>query len=99
MTDMYKDVCTIILDRKDARDQLIRKTVVTIIPTLASYDPTTFADQYLHKSMSHLLGLLRKDRDKRDGKLLLQISRLFIWNINSDFSFSIYCHWTSCAAG
>ena len=68
MTDMYKEVCNITLDKKDSRDHLIRKTVVTMIPTLAYYDPSTFAELYLHKSMSHLLGLLRKDRDKRDGK-------------------------------
>jgi FKBP12-rapamycin complex-associated protein len=68
MTDMYRDVCDITLRFKDSRDLLIRKTVVAIIPTLASYDPSTFAELYLRKSMSHLLSLLKKDRDKRDGK-------------------------------
>jgi FKBP12-rapamycin complex-associated protein len=68
MTDMYKDVCDITLRLKDARDALIRKTVVSIIPTLASYDPATFSELYLHKSMSHLLNLLRKSNEKRDGK-------------------------------
>ncbi|KAI9272821.1 armadillo-type protein [Phascolomyces articulosus] len=67
MTDMYKDVCTITLEKKDSRDHLIRKTVVTMIPTLAYYDPSTFTELYLHKSMTYLLGLLRKDRDKRDA--------------------------------
>ncbi|KAI8371602.1 armadillo-type protein [Radiomyces spectabilis] len=78
MTDMYKDVCNITLRLKDARDGLIRRTVVSIIPTLASYDPATFAEHYLHKSMSHLLNLLRKDRDKRDafvtiGEVAIQV--------------------------
>lgn len=67
MTEYYRDVCRITLEKKDSRDQLIRKTVVTMIPTLASYDPTTFAERYLHQSMQHLLGLLRKERDRRDG--------------------------------
>ncbi|KAL1936471.1 hypothetical protein VTP01DRAFT_605 [Rhizomucor pusillus] len=92
MTDMYKDVCTIILDRKDARDQLIRKTVVTIIPTLASYDPTTFADQYLHKSMSHLLGLLRKDRDKRDAFIVIgQVALQVKSNMNPYLDAILFC--------
>ncbi|KAI8344851.1 armadillo-type protein [Chlamydoabsidia padenii] len=78
MTDMYRDVCDITLRLKDSRDLLIRKTVVAIIPTLASYDPSTFAELYLRKSMSHLLSLLKKDRDKRDafitiGKIAIQV--------------------------
>ncbi|KAI8062483.1 armadillo-type protein [Gongronella butleri] len=78
MTDMYRDVCDDTLKFKDYRDVLIRKTVVAIIPTLASYDPSTFAELYLRKSMNHLLGLLRKDRDKRDafitiGKVAIQV--------------------------
>jgi FKBP12-rapamycin complex-associated protein len=67
MTDMYKEVCDITLRLKDSRDALIRKTVVSIIPTLASYDPSTFSELYLHKSMTHLLNLLRKNSEKRDG--------------------------------
>ncbi|KAG0181763.1 phosphatidylinositol kinase- protein kinase tor1 [Apophysomyces sp. BC1034] len=71
MTDMYKDVCDITLSLKDSRDLLIRRTVVAIIPTLASYDPPSFAELYLRKSMSHLLSLLRKDRDKRDALITI----------------------------
>ncbi|CAO3647953.1 unnamed protein product [Mucor fragilis] len=78
MTDMYKDVCDITLRLKDARDALIRKTVVSIIPTLACYDPATFSELYLHKSMSHLLNLLRKSNEKRDafiaiGQVAIQV--------------------------
>ncbi|KAI7861526.1 armadillo-type protein [Spinellus fusiger] len=78
MTDMYKDVCDITLRLKDLSNTLIRKTVVAIIPTLASYDPSTFAELYLDKSMRHLLNHLRKDRDKRDafitiGQVALQV--------------------------
>ncbi|KAI8981018.1 armadillo-type protein [Pilobolus umbonatus] len=78
MTDMYKDVCDITLRLKDSRDALIRKTVVSIIPTLARYDPVTFSELYLHKSMSHLLNLLRKNSEKRDafiavGQIAVQV--------------------------
>jgi FKBP12-rapamycin complex-associated protein len=64
MTDMYRDVCEIALRLKDSRDQLIRKTVVSILPTLARYDPSAFMDEYLHRCMNHLLSLLRKEKDR-----------------------------------
>lgn len=68
MTDMYRDVCEIALRLKDSRDHLIRKTVVSILPTLARYDPSAFMDEYLHRCMNHLLSLLRKEKDRKDGK-------------------------------
>ncbi|KAI7879884.1 FAT-domain-containing protein [Lichtheimia hyalospora FSU 10163] len=67
MTDNYQKVCDSTLDRMNHRDHLIRKTVVSMIPTLAAFDPDTFAHEYLNRCMHHLLGLLRKDRDKRDA--------------------------------
>lgn len=72
------------------RDHLIRKTVVSMIPTLAAFDPDTFAHEYLNRCMQHLLGLLRKDRDKRDGNL-----HLYAWmNHCIDMVlYSIHCHW------
>ncbi|CAO3668466.1 unnamed protein product [Umbelopsis vinacea] len=67
MTDMYRDVCEIALRLKDSRDHLIRKTVVSILPTLARYDPSAFMDEYLHRCMNHLLSLLRKEKDRKDA--------------------------------
>lgn len=68
MTDMYRDVCEIALRLKDSRDHLIRKTVVSILPTLARYDPSVFMEDYLHRCMNHLLSLLKKEKDRKDGK-------------------------------
>lgn len=93
MTDMYKDVCSITLRLKDSRDALIRKTVVSIIPTLASYDPATFSELYLHKSMSHLLNLLRKNSEKRDGNCAKACFVRFLYVFTSFISF--YRRWTS----
>jgi FKBP12-rapamycin complex-associated protein len=67
MTDMYRDVCEIALRLKDSRDHLIRKTVVSILPTLARYDPSAFMDEYLNRCMNHLLSLLKKEKDRKDG--------------------------------
>jgi FKBP12-rapamycin complex-associated protein len=75
MTDMYRDVCEIALRLKDSRDHLIRKTVVSILPTLARYDPSVFMEDYLHRCMNHLLSLLKKEKDRKDGKC----SMLLIW--------------------
>lgn len=76
MTDMYRDVCEIALRLKDSRDQLIRKTVVSILPTLARYDPSAFMDEYLHRCMNHLLSLLRKEKDRKDGKHNISAQRI-----------------------
>ncbi|KAJ7171409.1 phosphatidylinositol 3-kinase [Mycena filopes] len=42
----------------------VRRLVVSLIPTLASFDPPRFRDEVLHKAMAHLLGLLEKDGER-----------------------------------
>ena len=64
MKDQYQDVCELVLRYKEHRDNLIRRTVIALIPTLATYDPQLFSTLYLHKAMGHLLGQLKKDRDR-----------------------------------
>ncbi|ORX99768.1 PtdIns-3-kinase tor2 [Basidiobolus meristosporus CBS 931.73] len=63
MHERYNEVGDNVLRFKDHRDILIRKTVLSLIPALAKYNPVEFSDSYLHKSMNHLLGQLRKDKD------------------------------------
>lgn len=91
MTDNYQKVCDSTLDRMNHRDHLIRKTVVSMIPTLAAFDPDTFAHEYLNRCMQHLLGLLRKDRDKRDGKY--QPCMYVQMHHDTNMLYSIHCHW------
>ncbi|KAI8877804.1 FAT-domain-containing protein [Backusella circina FSU 941] len=78
MTDMYKKVCDVTLRLKDAKDSNIKKTVVSLLPTLAYYDPVLFSELYLQQCMNHLLHVFRKTDDKRDiyitvGKIALQV--------------------------
>ncbi|KAK9379012.1 armadillo-type protein [Kockiozyma suomiensis] len=60
----YANVCDTVLKYKDHRDSLVRRTVLAMMPTLASYNPTAFADKYMHPCMLHLLGQLKKDRER-----------------------------------
>ncbi|KAK9465831.1 armadillo-type protein [Lipomyces arxii] len=64
MDKYYDDVCETVLKYKDHRDALVRRTVLVMMPTLASYNPTKFTDSYIHKCMLHLLGQLKKDRER-----------------------------------
>jgi FKBP12-rapamycin complex-associated protein len=63
----YKEACEIVMRYKDHKDNLIRKEVINIIPTLASYAPAEFTSSYLHQSMLHLQGLIKRDKDRNDA--------------------------------
>ncbi|KAK9453987.1 armadillo-type protein [Dipodascopsis uninucleata] len=60
----YAEVCDTVLKYKDNRDALVRRTVLAMMPTLANYNPPGFTEKYLHKCMLHLLGQLKKDRER-----------------------------------
>ncbi|BGP55274.1 hypothetical protein JCM8202_000651 [Rhodotorula sphaerocarpa] len=64
MNDRYTEVCDQILSFKDHRDPLVRRAVVELIPTLASYNHADFSAHYLHKTMLYLLGQLQNNRDR-----------------------------------
>ncbi|CAI2178216.1 17365_t:CDS:10 [Funneliformis geosporum] len=64
MSERYKIVCETVLRYKDYRDNLIRKTVIALIPVLAEFNSEEFVSTYVHKCMLHLLGQLKKDRDR-----------------------------------
>ncbi|KAI0228314.1 phosphatidylinositol kinase- protein kinase tor1 [Massospora cicadina] len=67
MKDYYRDAGDIVLNYKDHRELLIRKTVITLIPLLASYNPTDFASLYLQKTMVYLISQLHKEREKSES--------------------------------
>lgn len=60
----YKEACERILSYRDHRDPLIRREVVYILPILAGYAPKEFCNGYIHRSMSHLQGLLKLPKDR-----------------------------------
>lgn len=67
MKDAYVDTAESILLLRAHKDPLIRKTVVSLIPTLAEYDTQTFSEKFMHKAMGHLLEQLQKPAEKSPG--------------------------------
>lgn len=70
MRESFLDTAEQILRFKSHRDNLVRKMVITLIPTLAAYDMQTFSEHYLHKSMAHLLTQLDKPNERSFGMRL-----------------------------
>jgi FKBP12-rapamycin complex-associated protein len=67
MRENFMDTAESILRFRTSRDPLVRKMVITLIPTLAVYDTQTFSEHFLHKAMGHLLTLLSKSHERAFG--------------------------------
>ena len=70
MRDTFLDTADQILGFRSSRDNLVKKMVITLIPTLAAYDTQTFAEHFLHKAMAHLLTQLEKPNERSFGACL-----------------------------
>ncbi|KAG4088925.1 FAT-domain-containing protein [Neocallimastix lanati (nom. inval.)] len=64
MDKYYEDITDIVIKNRDSKDNLIRRTVISLMSDLASYDSQTFVDNYLKNCMDYLLNQLKKDRDR-----------------------------------
>ncbi|TFY65865.1 hypothetical protein EVG20_g5221 [Dentipellis fragilis] len=64
MKETFLDTAEQILRFRGHRDNLVRKMVITLIPTLAVYDTQTFSEHFLHKAMAHLLQQLDKPSER-----------------------------------
>jgi hypothetical protein len=67
MRESFLDTAEQILRFKSHRDGLVRKMVITLIPTLAAYETQVFSEHHLHKSMGHLLTQLEKPNERSFG--------------------------------
>jgi FKBP12-rapamycin complex-associated protein len=67
MKEVYADTAEAILRLRVHRDPLIRKTVITLIPTLALYDTQSFSELFMHRAMAHLLEQLQKSNERSFG--------------------------------
>lgn len=63
----YNETCDIVFRFKDHRDPTIKKTIIKLIPDLSTYAPAEFAQQYLHKFMLYLSGMLKKEKERNDA--------------------------------
>ena len=64
MKENFLDAAEQILSFKTHREPIVRKMVITLIPTLAVYDTQTFSEHFLHKAMAHLLTQLEKNNER-----------------------------------
>ena len=69
MKDSFSETVDMVLRYKEHKDILIRRTVMSLIPTLAVYDTQTFSELFLHKVMSHLLSQLKRPAERSLGKM------------------------------
>lgn len=67
MHEHYQEACDIVFRHKDHRDYQVRRAVIMLIPELANYAPTDFAQTYLHRFMFFLSGMLKKDKERNDA--------------------------------
>lgn len=67
MKEGFLDTAEQIIRFKNSRDVLVRKMVITLIPTLSGYDTQTFSEHFLHKAMAHLLDQLQKPTERSFG--------------------------------
>jgi FKBP12-rapamycin complex-associated protein len=71
MQPFYKDACELTLRYRDSKEISVRKTVVSLIPSMATYDSDEFESLYLHRSMGVLLTALSKPTDRDTGYIAL----------------------------
>ena len=51
----------------------VRKTVISLMPVLATFDLDTFVSMHLNLIMSHLLTQLKKDKDRSYGMIFIYL--------------------------
>ncbi|KAL9713509.1 phosphatidylinositol kinase- protein kinase tor1 [Leucoagaricus gongylophorus] len=64
MREKYLDIADQVFRFKSHKDPLIRKMVITMVPSLAAYDTQAFTEHFLHKAMGHLLTQLEKTQER-----------------------------------
>lgn len=67
MHEHYRDTCEVALRLKEHKEPRIRTQIVIIVPILAAYAPSEFAQAYLHKFMIYLQGQLKKDKERNSA--------------------------------
>lgn len=84
MQPKYTEVCETVLRYKDHKDSLIRRTVITMLPELAKYNPTEFTKRFLVDCTAHLIGQLKKEKDR--GLVFISIGKIAL-SVRSNMTF------------
>ncbi|RXN12610.1 serine threonine- kinase mTOR [Labeo rohita] len=64
MEERFDQVCRWVLKYRTSKNPLIQMTILNLLPRLAAFQPHTFTDQYLQDTMGHLLGCLKKEKER-----------------------------------
>ena len=64
MQTRFREVCEAVFKFKDHKDKLVHKTVISLLPRMAEFNPELFARNYRSTCMNHLLNALRKDHER-----------------------------------
>ena len=64
MLARYREVVEMVIQYRDSREKIIRSSVVTILPRIASFAPERFAQTYLEESMTFLLNALKSSNER-----------------------------------
>lgn len=82
LQDRYIEICDSIMKYKDHKESLIKKTVINLIPDLATFNSTDFSSIYLNTWMNHLLSQLKKEKEKSSGKNNVKLAFIAIGKIS-----------------
>jgi FKBP12-rapamycin complex-associated protein len=67
MRETFVEVGHHVMGLRLHKDPLVRRTVVILIPTLASFDKSLFVECFLHTAAPHLISILEKPQDRSSG--------------------------------
>lgn len=74
LNDKYEEVSKMIISMREHKSQLIRHTVIQLIPQLAKFNPQHFSDQNLATCTEHLLASLSNKKER--GAVLLALGEM-----------------------
>jgi phosphatidylinositol kinase/protein kinase (PI-3 family) len=83
MVPRFNEVCQTVYKCKDHRDRLIRDTIVTLSPALATFSPDAFVHDYLAEFMDHLVEKMAKSSRRgiaflAVGQMAVAVGRAFV---------------------
>jgi serine/threonine-protein kinase mTOR len=64
MNDKQIEVCNVVLRYRENRERVIKNTVVSLFPSLATYAPKVFVANHLNLCINHLFQLRKKDNTR-----------------------------------
>lgn len=89
MAEYYRSICELTFKYRDSKEVSIRKAVIALIPSMATYDSDDFEAHYLHRSMAYLLQALNRPADRdicestvsARGSVLISTQHMWRWVI------------------